>query len=84
MNQSETDLGAKRLADDKLRPDKCTCGHSRQAHDSGYSFCWLCEPCMEFESAEAELDARIDAAFIAIQNRQNESMVVQHQVGKDS
>ena len=33
----------RRIDADKERPHKCACGHSKQAHDSGTAFCWLCE-----------------------------------------
>jgi len=45
----------KSLAMDKLRPDQCTCGHSKSAHDSGYAFCWFCR-CNEFIDSGRERD----------------------------
>jgi hypothetical protein len=41
----------KRLAADKLRPNPCRCGHSQEAHDSGYAFCWFCD-CKEYARDE--------------------------------
>lgn len=40
---AELELMAKRREVDKQRPHQCACGHSKQAHDSGFSFCWFCD-----------------------------------------
>ena len=42
-------LEAKRIEEDKARPNQCQCGHSQAIHDSGYAFCWFCK-CDRFET----------------------------------
>jgi len=46
------DLAQRRLDADKPRPFKCACEHSKQAHDSGVAFCWLCQ-CNAFQEVKA-------------------------------
>lgn len=50
-------LEARRLKADEARPDKCSCGHSRAAHDSGYAFCWFCK-CDKFETPNTAVHRR--------------------------
>jgi len=56
--QSGDSLDKQRREDDKDRPNQCQCGHSRAAHDSGYSFCWFCN-CDTFKFPPQALDAAL-------------------------